>query len=133
MAGNRETSVAPAGLTDYGGRSLALGRSRRRRHDAELLHQPCDVPLSPVLDALAFVESGDVDAGDFHLFSRGRDPHELRGVRARHRAADDDFVALGDDVVDRRATVGNAARSIANHCFSPSRPGAMPGGAVWST
>src|SRR3989454_12829588 len=27
---------------------------------------------------------------------------------------------------------GNAARNIANHCFSPSRPGAIPGGGVWS-
>src|SRR6266571_5398417 len=86
-------------------RLFGLGGARWRRHDAELLHHPGDVPLAPVLDALPFLESRDVDARDRHGLPRRRDAHELRLVRPRHRPAHDHLVALGDDVVDRRLAV----------------------------
>src|SRR5881628_1300994 len=88
------------------GPSLGLRCARRGRRDAQLHHQARDVPLPPVLDALAVLEPRDVDARDRHFLPGRRDAHELAAVGARHRPADDDLVAFRDDVINRRAAVG---------------------------
>src|SRR6266540_2317868 len=77
----------------------------RRGRDAELLHQGGHVPLAPMLDALSLMEPNDIDAGDGHLLPRCGDAHEVALVRSGHRGPDDDLVALGNDVVDRRLAV----------------------------
>src|SRR3989454_11834238 len=90
------------------GPSLGLGLRcpGRRRRDAQLHHQARDVPLSPVLGALPVLEPRDVDSRDLDGFPGRGDSHELAGVGARHRPADDDLVAFRDDVIDRRVAVG---------------------------
>src|SRR2546422_460752 len=65
-----------------------------------------DVPLSPMLGALPVLEPRDVDSRNLHGLAGRGDAHELAGVGARHRPADDDLVAFRDDVIDRRAAVG---------------------------
>src|SRR6266571_3206879 len=97
----RELRIGMAPVT-----SLGLGRPGRRRRDSQLHHHSRDVPLSPVLGALSVLEPGDVDARDRAFLPGRRDAHELAAVGARHRPADDDFVAFRDDVIDRRTAVG---------------------------
>src|SRR5256886_1638575 len=89
------------------GPSLGLGRRcpGRRRRDAQLHHQARDVPLSPVLGALPVLEPRDVDSRDLDGFPGRGDAHELAGVGACHRPADNDLVAFRDDVIDRRAAI----------------------------
>src|SRR2546427_9147424 len=88
------------------GPSLGLRCTGRRRRDAELHHQACDVPLSPVFGALPVLEPRDVDSRYLHGLPGRGNAHELPGVGARHRPADDDLVAFRDDIVDRRVAVG---------------------------
>src|SRR5207245_4726910 len=111
-AGTREAHKRPTrgpakpGLRIRARPSLGLGRPGRRRCDSQLHHHSRDVPLSPVLCALPVLEPGDIDARDLDFLPGRRDAHELAGVGARHRPADHDLVAFRDDVIDRRATVG---------------------------
>src|SRR5262249_15434227 len=80
--------------------------------------QPEHVSVRPALHALAVAEVEDRDAGQDDLAVRRRHAHELAAVRARHREADDEPVAVLEDLVElelRRVERGEDALVEAAH------------------
>src|SRR5688572_13846999 len=76
------------------------------RRGGELLHHPQRVELVPGFDDLAVLPAGPDDAGQVDGAVRGGDAEAFAGVGRVGADADDGGVALGDDVLDRDANVG---------------------------